>query len=299
MAEAEFSGDTVAVLRVQLQEAQQQFLQATERNKAGLASEHEVEKAKLAKDLAEARLSGDATAIARTELQLAQQEFLRIEGLFKARLVSQAEFEKAKAARDAALAEYSAAGNRTNIDLYSSRTIHTYLCGGKPFAGLEGWEQGWRVENGGLMNTGETVHISTKTRFGKEDLTVYAALSLDYLNGSGAAFIFGEGYAFGFDRTDGRFTVSSPTVLRSYQRGSAAGIITPGKRFIFTALRRGSLLDFLIDQKLVLSVQFDGKIGTVGFAPGQGTMRIYAFGAYEMYPDSTPKAAKAPNSSSP
>jgi hypothetical protein len=124
---------------------------------------------------------------------------------------------------------------------------------------------------------------------------VNAALSLDQLNGSGAAFTFGDGYAFEFDRTDGRFTVSGPTVLRRYRRGSAVDIITPGKRFILTALRRGSMFDFLVDQKLVHSVQFDREIGSVGFAPRKGTMRIYAFGVSEMYPHSAPKVPSAPS----
>jgi hypothetical protein len=193
----------------------------------------------------------------------------------------QAVFEPAQAARHAAPAEFGTAGNPTNSDFYSRVTGHAYFCQGKPRAGLEGWDQGWKVETNGLVNTEEAARISTKTRFGKEDLSVTAALSLDQLNGSGAAFTFGYGYAFEFDRTDGRFTVSGPTVLRSYQQGSAAGAITPGKRFMFEALRRGSLFDFLVDQKLVLSVQFDREIGAVGFTPGKGTLRIYAFGAYE------------------
>jgi hypothetical protein len=53
---------------------------------------------------------------------------------------------------------------------------------------------------------------------------------------------------------------------------------------VFTALRRGASLDFLIDNKLVHSVEFGGEMGAVGFAPRKGTMRIYAFGASEMHP---------------
>jgi hypothetical protein len=290
LAEAEFSGDTVAVSGAKLQFAQQEFLRAEGLFKERMISQADLEKARLAKEVAEARLSDDAAAIARVQVQIARHEFLRVEGLFKAGLSRQAEFEKAKVALDAAQAELSVTGSRTNSDYYSSVMGHVYVCGGKPFQDLEGLEQGWKFENvqpqsnGCLTNTGETAYLSTKTRFGKEDLTVNAALSLDHLNGSGAAFTFGDGYAFEFDRTDERFTVSGPTVLRSYQRGSAVGIITPGKRFVFRALRRESMFDFLVDQKLVLSVQFDRETGSVGFAPRKGTMRIYAFGASELYP---------------
>ena len=78
-----------------------------------------------------------------------------------------------------------------------------------------------------------------------------------------------------------------------------AQVIVPGKRFVFSAERRASLLDFFIDDKLVQTVQYDGEIGAIGFEPKKATMRIYAFGAEEMYPESAPKAAKAPNSPSP
>jgi hypothetical protein len=300
LAEAEWSGDTAAISRVKLQQAQQQFLQATQRREAGLASEDEVQKAQRTRDLAEARLSGDPAAIASAQLRLAQQQFLRAEGLFKAGLSSQAEFEQAMAARDAAQAELSVTGSRTNSDDDSSVMGHVYVCGGKALQDLEGLEQGWKVEhvqppsNGCITNTGETAHLSTKTKFGKEDLTVNAALALDQLNGSGAAFTFGNGYAFEFDRADGRFDVSGPTGLKTYQRVGAAGVIVPGKRFVFTARRRGSALDFLIDNQLVHGVEFDGPIGAVGFAPHKGTMRIFAFGAYEMPPRNVSKAPKAP-----
>jgi hypothetical protein len=53
---------------------------------------------------------------------------------------------------------------------------------------------------------------------------------------------------------------------------------------VFTALRRGASLDFLIDNKLVHSVEFGGEMGAVGFAPRKGTIRIYAFGASQMWP---------------
>jgi hypothetical protein len=50
-------------------------------------------------------------------------------------------------------------------DPYGSVTGHACFCPGKPRVGLEGWDQGWIVEGGCLMNKGETVRISTKTKF--------------------------------------------------------------------------------------------------------------------------------------
>jgi hypothetical protein len=136
----------------------------------------------------------------------------------------------------------SDSASQTNRDLYSGVTGHAFFCQGKPRAGLEGWEEGWKVEDGCLVNTNEAARISTKTRFGKEDLSVNATLSLDNLNGSGAAFTFGDGYAFEFDRAGGGFKVSGPTVLKSYQRLGTADAIVAGKRFLFTAQRRASFL---------------------------------------------------------
>jgi hypothetical protein len=121
-------------------------------------------------------------------------------------------------------------------------------------------------------------------RFGKEDLAVSASLSLDEVDGTGMAFTFGDGYTFEFGRTDQRFIVNGPTLLRRYQHASAANIITPGKAFLFSARPRGSLIDFLMNEKLVHSVQYEGEMGTVGFVPRKGAIRIRSFGVSQMWP---------------
>ena len=192
-----------------------------------------------------------------------------------------------------AQAESDMTGSRTNSDLYSGVTGHAYFCQGKPRAGLEGWEQGWKVEADCLVSTGEVARISTKTRFGKVDLVVSASLSLDELKGTGAAFIFGNGYAFEFDRADQRFAVTGLPLVRS-RLALPAQVIVPGQRFVFSAERRGSLLDFFIDDKLIQTVQYDEEIGAIGFEPKKATMRIYAFGAEEMYPRSAPSRRRHP-----
>ena len=118
-------------------------------------------------------------------------------------------------------------------------------------------------------------------------------LSLDELKGTGAAFIFGNGYAFEFNRADQRFAVTGLPLVRS-RLALPAQVIVPGQRFVFGAERRGSLLDFFIDDKLIQTVQYDEEIGAIGFEPKKATMRIYGFGAEEMYPRSDAKRAKIP-----
>ncbi|MHB1037844.1 MAG: protein kinase domain-containing protein [Pirellulales bacterium] len=194
--------------------------------------------------------------------------------------------------------QFGMTGSRTNSDPHSSVTGHAYFCQGKPRAGLEGWEKGWKVEADCLVNTGAVARISTKIRFGKEDLAVSASLSLDELKGTGAAFTFGNGYAFEFDRPDKRFAVSGLPLVRS-RLALPANVIVPGKRFVFSAERRGPLLDFFIDDKLIQTVQYEGEIGAIGFDPKKATMRIYGFGASQMYPQIAPKAAKTPNAPPP
>jgi hypothetical protein len=130
------------------------------------------------------------------------------------------------------------------------------------------------------------------------DLVVSASLSLDELKGTGAAFIFGNGYALEFDRADQRFAVTGLPLVRS-RLALPARVIVPGQRFVFRAERRGSLLDFFIDDKLIQTVQYDEEIGAIGFEPKKATMRIYGFGAEEMYPRIAPESAKSPNSPSP
>jgi serine/threonine protein kinase len=181
-------------------------------------------------------------------------------------------------------AAFAISGSQANGDMYSSVSAHVFFCQGKPRDGLKGWEQGWKVEDGCLVNAADVARISTEMRFGKEDLIVSASLSLDEVDGTGMAFTFGDGYTFEFGRTDQRLIVNGPTLLRSYQHASAANTIAPGKPLLFVAKRRGPLIDFLINDKLVYSVQYEGEIGTVGFAPRRGAIRIRSFGVSQMWP---------------
>ena len=158
--------------------------------------------------------------------------------------------------------------------MYSGVTGHAYFCQGKPRAGLEGWEQGWKVEANCLVSTGEVARISTKTRFGKVDLVVSASLSLDELKGTGAAFIFGNGYAFEFDRADQRFAVTGLPLVRS-RLALPAQVIVPGQRFVFSAERRESLLDFFVDDTLIQTVQYDEEIGAIGFEPKKASRVVF------------------------
>ena len=279
---------------LKLQQAQADLVEAKARHDAGLASLSELQTAQLARDLAEAELSGDTAAILRAKLRFAQEQLLLAEARFKAGLATQAEFGKAQAARDAAQAEFDMTGSQTNRDLYSGVTGHAYFCQGKPRAGLEGWEQGWKVEGDCLVNTGEVARISTKTRFGKGDLVVNASLSLDELKGTAACFTFGDGCAFEFDPTDQRFVVTGLPLVRS---GLAlpASVITAGKQFSFVAEHRGDQIDFFIDDKLVQTVRYGGEMGSVGFAPKKGVMRLRSFGASQMWPwpDGSPAQTNA------
>ncbi len=175
-------------------------------------------------------------------------------------------------------------GSRANGDMYGSVSGHAFFCQGKPRDGLEGWEQGWKIEDGCLVNTADAASIGTKMQFGKEDLVVSASMSLDEIDGTAMTFTFGSGHTFEFGRADQRFIVRGPALLKSYQRASPSDIITPGKPFLFRAERRESLIDFLIGDRLVHSVQYGGEMGIVGFASKEGTIRIRSFGVSQMWP---------------
>jgi serine/threonine protein kinase len=169
-------------------------------------------------------------------------------------------------------------------DRYSSTTMQALFCQGKPRAGLQGWEQGWKVEAACLVNTGTRARIATKTWYSKEDLIVSAFLSLDALNGSGAVFTFGDGKVFEFDRPGGQFAAGGLPLVRGRVSSSAA-VITPGKPFLFRVEHNGSLLDFFIDDKLIQTVEYSAQMGSVGFAPKQATMRIHSFAITQMWPN--------------
>jgi hypothetical protein len=202
--------------------------------------------------------------------------------------------------------EFQASGNPTrpsdltNRDRYSSTNTLAFFCQGKPRASLQGWEQGWKVEKGCLLNTGSDARIVTKTRFGREDAIVFASLTFDSLQGSGAIFTFGDGNVFELDPPNHEFAANGLTLVRG-RISSPAIVITPGKEFQFQVEHYGKLLDFLIDGKLIQTVEFAGDLGQVGFMPKKATLRIRAFGGSQMWPqpqstDSSSKAGLTPAS---
>jgi hypothetical protein len=99
VAEAEWRGDTNAILRANLQFAEAEYSQAERKYPFGQVTIGELDKARLAKEIAEARLAGDAEGIARAELHFAERELFRAEAMYKLGKATQLELEKARLAR--------------------------------------------------------------------------------------------------------------------------------------------------------------------------------------------------------
>ncbi|MBG89482.1 MAG: hypothetical protein CMO80_21660 [Verrucomicrobiales bacterium] len=134
------------------------------------------------------------------------------------------------------------------------------------------WEEG----KGYIYSTGSH-YIFADKGIGQSDFTVRARLMLEQLNGSAAAFVFGDD-KFGFEGGHRRMFLQGPRFTSGPTIGEPMDFITPGKPFEFVAARKGNVLTFVIDGKEVFRTPYDvTDIRAIGLRPWRTTMRIYDF----------------------
>ncbi|MHC4201730.1 MAG: exo-alpha-sialidase, partial [Planctomycetota bacterium] len=112
------------------------------------------------------------------------------------------------------------------------------------------------------------------------DFHIRARLSLAKFGRTAASFVLG-GDHFGFDGgNDGQFFVEGPTFGRTRMLGPARSRISPGRPFEFEAICKAGRLTVRIDGREVYSTVFRGvAVGSFGFRPWRGAMRVYDFSA--------------------
>ncbi|HUT25511.1 MAG TPA: sialidase family protein, partial [Sumerlaeia bacterium] len=137
----------------------------------------------------------------------------------------------------------------------------------------------WRKGKGFLEGAGRRAPLYAGKSLGPRDFHVRARLSLKELAGTGAAFLIG-GDIFGFDGEEKALFVEGATFGKTHAVGRAESFITPGKPFLFEAVRAGSNLALRIDGKEVVSQPLGtGSVGPIGLRPWRGVMRVYDFSA--------------------
>ena len=141
---------------------------------------------------------------------------------------------------------------------------------GKPWKRCDGYLQGTRKGN----------DLYGAKGIGAGDFRLRVRLRILKMTKSAAAFWLGRSY-FGFEGATGKTYIGGPMF------GGKTRFLGPSRQFVkgdvwfdFEAIRRGRDVRFLIDEKEVHQVVFDGRpIGKIGLFPARSVMQVSDFSA--------------------
>ena len=106
VANTEIEAHSKDIARLKLEIAERELNEVARKQQVGVATTSELEKAKMARDIAAAELKGDAVEVARLKLQVTEVDFRDIQKRVEVGMAAQLDYDKAKLARDVAAAEY-------------------------------------------------------------------------------------------------------------------------------------------------------------------------------------------------
>ncbi|MHC4505933.1 MAG: hypothetical protein ACYTFI_21775, partial [Planctomycetota bacterium] len=162
---------------------------------------------------------------------------------------------------------------------FAASGAEVFVAKGEPKAVRESGGR-WKRGAGYLECSGPDRYLYAAKELAGGDFHIRARLSLAKFGRTAASFVLG-GDHFGFDGgNDGQLFVEGPTFGRTRMLGPARSRISPGRPFEFEAICKAGRLTVRIDGREVYSTVFRGvAVGSFGFRPWRGTMRVHDFSA--------------------
>jgi sialidase-1 len=180
------------------------------------------------------------------------------------------------------------------IGSLNAREQHVFVESGRPLAVTGSATDDMRQVDGALVLSGADNALFADLTLDQGDFHIQARLALPELVGSGASLLLEGNYhtpttpaqgrhvvRFWLDGEDGQMHVEAEhtRMFRTKKKaiGKSADSLTPGRPFQLVAERRGGTFTLSVDGKPVFQTEADGrsKVGSFGFAPGDGEIRLY------------------------